>query len=226
MQDLSRRTLLRLAAVAPLAGSIAATEVAAGSRTSDKNNPSSVKNNTPEAARIRIQEKNFPNVPLISHEGKRVNFYDDLIKGKVVTVNFFYAKCDEICPLVSANLAKVQKILGDQVGRDIFMYSISLKPEEDNLDAIRAYRDSWHAGPGWTFFTGQPSDIEKIRKGIGFTYPEPAIDKDKTQHIGNIRYGNEPLMLWAACPGVAHAPWIAESFTWMMHPETNRVQKS
>jgi protein SCO1/2 len=226
MQDLSRRTLLRLAAVAPLAGSIAATGVAAGSPRSDKNNPSSGKNNTPEAARIRIQEKNFPNVPLISHEGKKVNFYDDLIKGKVVTVNFFYAKCDEICPLVSANLAKVQKILGDQVGRDIFMYSISLKPEEDNLDAIRAYRDSWHAGPGWTFFTGQPSDIEKIRKGIGFTYPEPAIDKDKTQHIGNIRYGNEPLMLWAACPGVAHAPWIAESFTWMMHPETNRVQKS
>ena len=226
MQDLSRRNLLRLAAVAPLAGSIAATGVSAGSPRSDKNNPGGVKNNTPEAARIRIQEKNFPNVPLISHEGKKFNFYDDLIKGKVVTINFFYAKCDEICPLVSANLAKVQKILGDQVGRDIFMYSISLKPEEDNLDAIRAYRDSWHAGPGWSFFTGQPSDIEKIRKGIGFTYPEPAIDKDKTQHIGNVRYGNEPLMLWAACPGVAHAPWIAESFTWMMHPETNRVQKS
>jgi protein SCO1 len=225
MQDLSRRTLLRLAAVAPLAGGIAATGVAAGSPR-DKNSPSTAGNNTPEAARVRIQEKNFPNVPLISHEGKKVNFYDDLIKGKVVTINFFYAKCDEICPLVSANLAKVQKILGDQVGRDIFMYSISLKPEEDNLDAIRAYRDSWHAGPGWSFFTGQPSDIEKIRKGIGFTYPEPAIDKDKTQHIGNIRYGNEPLMLWAACPGVAHAPWIAESFTWMMHPETNRVQKS
>jgi protein SCO1/2 len=226
MQDLSRRNLLRLAAVAPLAGSIAATGVAAGSPRSDKNKPSGAGNNTPEAARVRIQEKNFPNVPLISHEGKQVNFYDDLLKGKVVTVNFFYAKCDEICPLVSANLAKVQKILGDQVGRDIFMYSITLKPEEDNLEAIRAYRDSWHAGPGWSFFTGQSSDIEKIRKGIGFTYPEPAIDKDKTQHIGNVRYGNEPLMLWAACPGVAHAPWIAESFTWMMHPETNRVQKS
>ena len=225
MQDLSRRNLLRLAVVAPLAGSIAATGVAAGSPPRDKN-PSNAKNNSPEAARVRIQEKNFPNVPLISHEGKQVNFYDDLIKGKVVTVNFFYAKCDEICPLVSANLAKVQKILGDQVGRDIFMYSITLKPEEDDLAAIKAYRDSWHAGPGWTFFTGQSSDIEKIRKGIGFTYPEPAIDKDKTQHIGNVRYGNEPLMLWAACPGVAHAPWIAESFTWMMHPETNRVQKS
>ena len=211
--------------MAPLAGSIAATGVSAGSPPRDKN-PSSVKNTTPEEARVRIQQKNFPNVPLISHEGKQVNFYDDLLKGKVVTVNFFYSKCDEICPLVSANLAKVQKILGDKVGRDIFMYSITLKPEEDDVAAVKAYRESWHAGPGWTFFTGQTSDIEKIRKGIGFTYPEPAIDKDKTQHIGNVRYGNEPLMLWAACPGVAHAPWIAESFVWMMHPETNRVQKS
>jgi protein SCO1 len=215
MHDLSRRNLLSLAAMAPLAGSLA---------TSSKRHP--VVEETPAMDRKRIQHKNFPNVPLINHEGKRVNFYDDLIKGKVVTINFFYAKCDEICPLVSANLAKVQRILGDQVGSKIFMYSISLKPAEDNVDVIRAYRDTWHAGPGWSFFTGQPSDIEMIRKGIGFSYPDPAIDKDKTQHIGNVRYGNEPLMLWAACPGVAHAPWIAESFNWMIHPELNRVQKS
>lgn len=215
MQDLSRRNLLSLAAMAPLAGGLAA---------SSKRRPAVAE--TPAMDRKRIQHKNFPNVPLISHEGKRVNFYDDMIKGKVVTINFFYAKCDEICPLVSANLAKVQKLLGDQVGSKIFMYSISLKPAEDNVDVIRAYRDTWHAGPGWTFFTGAPNDIEMIRKGIGFSYPDPAIDKDKTQHIGNVRYGNEPLMLWAACPGVAHAPWIAESFNWMIHPELNRVQKS
>jgi protein SCO1/2 len=216
MHDLSRRNLLSMAALAPVAGGLA---VGVGG------NPRGVVD-TPAMDRKRIQKKNFPNVPLITHEGKRVNFYDDLIKGKVVTINFFYAKCDEICPLVSANLAKVQKLLGDQVGQNIFMYSISLKPAEDDVKVIKAYRDQWHAGPGWTFFTGQPSDIELIRKGIGFSYPDPAIDKDKTQHIGNIRYGNEPLMLWAACPGVAHAPWIAESFTWMMHPELNRVQKS
>lgn len=217
MRDLSRRNLLSMAAVAPLAGSIAATRIAAGG-------PRAVEE-AQVVARRRIQEMHLPNVPLISHDGRQVNFYDDLIKDKVVTINFFYAKCDEICPLVSANLAKVQKILGDQVGRKMFMYSISLKPEEDTVDVIKAYRESWHAGPGWTFFTGQTSDIEKIRRGIGFSYPEPAIDKDKTQHIGNVRYGNEALMLWAACPGMAHAPWIAESFTWMMHPELNRVQK-
>ena len=206
MHDLSRRNLLSLAAAAP-------------------GRPRSVEQ-TQAVARKRVQEMHLPNVPLVSHEGKVVQFYDDLLKDKIVSINFFYAKCDEICPLVSANLAKVQKLLGDQVGKQFFMYSITLKPDEDNVDVVRNYRESWHAGPGWTFFTGKSADIEKIRKGIGFTYPEPAVDKDKTQHIGNLRYGNEALMLWAACPGMAHAPWIVESFNWMIHPDTNRVQKS
>jgi|ERR1700722_4929874 protein SCO1/2 len=206
MHDLSRRNLLSLAAAAP-------------------GRPRSVEQ-TQAVARKRVQEMHLPNVPLVSHEGKVVQFYDDLLKDKIVSINFFYAKCDEICPLVSANLAKVQKLLGDQVGKQFFMYSITLKPDEDNVDVVRNYRESWHAGPGWTFFTGKSADIEKIRKGIGFTYPEPAVDKDKTQHIGNVRYGNEALMLWAACPGMAHAPWIVESFNWMIHPDTNRVQKS
>jgi protein SCO1/2 len=125
---------------------------------------------------------------------------------------------------VTANLAKVQKLLGDCVGRTVFMYSFTLKPEDDTVKAIKHYREMFGAGPGWTFLTGKPADIESLRKALGFTYPDPAIDKDKTQHIGNVRYGNEPLMLWAACPGMAHASFIAESVSWMVHPETNRVQ--
>jgi protein SCO1 len=177
------------------------------------------------AARKRLQELHLPNVPLISHEGKEMLFYDDMVKDKIVSINFFFAKCDEICPMVMANLVKVQKMLGDQVGRQIQMYSITLKPEQDDLEVVRNYRSALNAGPGWTFFTGKTADIEKIRKGIGFTYPEPAIDRDTTQHIGNVRYGNEPFMLWAACPGQAHTKWVAESLEWMIHPETNRVQK-
>jgi protein SCO1/2 len=175
-------------------------------------------------ARRRIQEQHLPNIPLVSHEGKRLLFYDDLVKDKAVTLNFFYTHCDEVCPLVTANLAKVQKMLGSQVGRDIHMYSFTLKPEEDSVDVIRRYRQKYNAGAGWSFFTAKPDDMERLRKAIGFTYPEPAIDKDKTQHIGNVRYGNEPLMLWSACPGMARAKWIAETFEWMVHPEQNRVQ--
>jgi protein SCO1 len=223
MSKLSRRdalSLLGIAGVAPLAGGLLeAAAAAAGTPATAAHFAHPITTDPAQiAARKRIQEQHLPNLPLINHEGKRVLFYEDLVKNKVVSINFFYAKCDEICPLVLANLAKVQKLLGDQVGRQFFMYSITLKPEEDNVDVVRNYRESWHAGPGWTFFTGKPADIEKIRKGIGFTYPDPAIDNDKTQHIGNIRYGNEPLMYWAACPGMAHAKYVAETLEWMIHP--------
>jgi protein SCO1 len=223
MQDVSRRKMLGVLGMAPVAIGVAEAVGASGAAA----HPVTFARLTlSDQARRRIQEQHFPDIPLITHEGKRVRFYRDLIKDKIVSLNFFFAKCDEVCPLVMANLTKVQKLLGSQVGRDIFMYSFTLKPEEDTLDVLRHHREMYHAGPGWTFLTAKPDDMERVRKAIGFTYPEPAIDKDKTQHIGNIRYGNEPLMLWSACPGMAHAKWIAETLEWAIHPETNRVQAS
>jgi len=167
------------------------------------------------SGREKIRRRYLPNLPLVTHDGKNVMFYDDLVKGKVVTINFFYSRCDEICPLVTANLVKVQKLLGNRVGRDIFMYSITLKPAEDTVKVIGEFREMYRIKPGWTFLTGKADDIELLRRKLGFTYPDPEIDKDKSQHIGNVRYGNEPLALWAACPGQANPKWIVESISWV-----------
>ncbi|HSY48067.1 MAG TPA: SCO family protein [Thermoanaerobaculia bacterium] len=219
--DISRRKLLGWTAMAPLA---AAAEAVVGitGKAAGMGGPATAS----DLARQRIQRMHFPNVPLYTHEGKRVMFYDDLVKGRIVTMNFFFAKCDEICPMVMANLARVQTRLAADLNKRLFMYSLTLKPEEDTVDAIREFREMHHARPGWTFLTGKPQDLERVRKGIGFSYPNPVVDKDKTQHIGNVRYGNEPLMLWAACPGMAHADFIAESVSWMIHPEQSHIQPS
>jgi len=179
-----------------------------------------------EKARRRIQEQHLPNIPLTTQDGKRVRFYDDLVKNKIVTLNFFFTNCDKICPMVMANLSKVQNLLGSKVGRDIFMYSFTLKPEEDTVDVLKRTHNLYRAKPGWTYLTGTPNDMEKLRVALGFTYPDPAIDKDKEQHIGNIRYGNEPLMLWSACPGMARAGWIADTLKWVIKPESFRGQKA
>jgi protein SCO1/2 len=150
--------------MAPLAGAVAAVAKKSGKAVAAEDTVS-------DQARRRIQQLHLPNVPLFTHEGKKVMFYDDLVKGRIVTFNFFFTKCDEICPTVMANLAKVQKMLGADVGSKLFMYSFTLKPEEDGVDVIRHYREMLAARPGWTFLTGKPDDVEKIRKGIGFTYP-------------------------------------------------------
>jgi protein SCO1/2 len=176
------------------------------------------------AARERIRERYFPNVILRTQDNKKVRFYDDLIKGRIVTINFFYAKCEEVCPLITMNLVKVQKLLGERVGRDVVMNSITLKAETDTPAILKEYQEMHRIGPGWNLLTGEPRDVELLRRSLGFINPDPRVDKDVTQHIGNVRYGNEPLMLWAACPGMAHAEWIAESISWVIRPETKLVK--
>jgi protein SCO1/2 len=213
MYEPSRRKLLSLAALAPLAG-VAGGLASAGIAAAETAVPS---------PRERIRQLYLPNVVLRTQDDKPVRFYDDLVKDKAVTINFFFAKCEEICPLVMSNLAKVQKLFGDRVGRDLFMNSISLKPEEDTPVKLKHYAEMHGAGPGWTFLTGAPADVELLRRSLGFTNPSAKVDKDLNQHIGNVRYGNEPLMLWAACPGQARPEWIAESMAWAIHPGVQKV---
>jgi protein SCO1 len=174
------------------------------------------------AARERIRKRFLPNLPLLTQDGKKVRFYDDLVKDKIVIINFTYIRCEGVCPGITSNLVRVQRLLGDRVGRDIFIYSITLKPEEDSPGALREYAKVHGVRPGWIFLTGNSDDIELLRRKLGFTNPNPDVDKDKSQHIGNLRYGNEPLCLWAACPGLAHPEWIAESISWV---DRSRVKK-
>src|ERR1700730_16924462 len=208
MQDLSRRRLLSLIGMAPFAGGVLRTTAIGDTRAGTQTDA--------RAARERIRRLYFPDVTLRTQDNKPVRFYQDLIKGKIVTINFFYANCEGICPLVTANLVKVQRLLGKRVGQDIFMNSITLKPDEDTPAVLKENEKMHGMGPGWRLLTGKPEDIELLRKSLGFTYPNKLIDQDKSQHIGNVRYGNEPLMLWAACPGMAHAKWIAESISWVV----------
>lgn len=165
-----------------------------------------------ESPRESIRKRHFPNVTLTTHEGKKVKFYDDLIKDKIVVINMMYATCEGVCPTITANLVKVQKLLGDRVGRDIFFYSITLKPEVDTPQALMHHAHMLKIQPGWLFLTGAPADIELLRRKLGYVDPDPEVDKDKTNHIGNIRYGNEPQMVWAACPGLTRAGAIVEAF--------------
>lgn len=155
--------------------------------------------------------KHFPNFVLTTHEGNKVRFYDDLIRGKQVMINFMYAQCADICPGQTANLLEVQKALGEHVGRDIFMYSITLEPGRDTPMVLNDYAKGFGIGPGWLFLTGKPSEIEILRRKLGFVDPDPELDKNKTQHIGLVLYGIEPLDRWAACPALARAGLIANN---------------
>ena len=144
----------------------------------------------------------FPNFVLTTHENTTVRFYDDLVKGKVVLINFMFTNCKRFCPVTTPNLVKVQAALGERVGRDVFMYSITLDPATDTPEALKRYAQKVGAGPGWTFLTGKEEAIEKLRRKLGVYNRDAAIDADKTQHGGLVVYGNDAIGRWAAISGL------------------------
>jgi protein SCO1 len=156
----------------------------------------------------------YTNAVLLTHEGKQVRFYDDLVKDKLVVFNFMYANCTGSCPMTTANLVRVQKLLGDRVGRDVFMYSITLKPQEDGPDELMHYAMMHKVQPGWTFLTGDPYDIDTIRFRL-FRWEHPGLDLDLTQHTGMVRTINDRMDRWSMCPTLARPEQIVEAIHWV-----------
>jgi protein SCO1 len=157
----------------------------------------------------------FPNVVLTTHEGKKVKFYDDLVKNKIVLINFFYAQCEKQCPTNTANLRRVQKKLGDKMGREIFFLSITLKAEHDDAKVLADYAEMNNIGPGWSLLTGDPRDIEMLRKRLGFVDPDPEVDKDTSNHIGLVLYGNDKTQRWSACPALTDPDEVVRILSWI-----------
>ena len=153
----------------------------------------------------------FTNVPVKTHDGQTFRFYDDLIKGKIILVNFFYTECDELCPLAIQNLALVQGLLGPRVGTDIFMYSISLRPKHDTPERLATYAKAHGVGPGWLLLTGKPSDVDRLRHRLGFVDSDPAQDADPEQHLGTVRIANEPLHRWIMAPALLNPAAIVRA---------------
>jgi protein SCO1 len=142
---------------------------------------------------VAAQSTHFPNVELVTQDGKKVHFYDDLIKGKIVAIDVIYTTCHYSCPLETARLAQVQRKLGDRVGKDIFFYSISIDPEHDTPEVLKAYMEKFHVGPGWTFLTGKKEDIIFLSRRLGL-YTTPDVNPDG--HIAHLLIGNDAIGQW------------------------------
>jgi len=134
----------------------------------------------------------FPKITLVNQDGKTLRFYDDMIKGKVVMINFMYATCHDACPLETAKLRQVQEELGNRVGRDICMYSISITPEHDTPEVLKEYAEKFKVGPGWQFLTGKEADITLLRKKLGLYDEGEALN----EHSMNLIVGNETTGQW------------------------------
>jgi protein SCO1 len=157
----------------------------------------------------------FPNTIVQTHEGEKLRFYDDIVQGKIVIFNMMYTVCTGICPGNTANLLQVQEALGKRLGKDIFMYSMTLQPEFDRPKDLKDYVKRYGIKPGWSLLTGQPTEMDNIRRKLGFFNDNPRIDANLANHTGMLRIGNEKLDRWFMMPALSSPKQIAREILQM-----------
>lgn len=148
----------------------------------------------------------FPNTLLTDQDGRQVRFFDDLIKGKVVVINFIFTSCSDSCPLETARLRQVQNLLGDRVGQDVFFYSISIDPISDTPEVLKAYAQRFKIGPGWKFLTGEFEDVTDLRKKLGLFIDGVDNGRSKDHNLSLI-VGNQTTGRWMKASPFEN-PWI------------------
>ena len=163
--------------------------------------PSSLQQPDPAAsARVRSPaEKYFSDVELINQDGQKMRFYSDVLKDKVVIINTFFTTCTGVCPPINRSLERVQEALGDRLGKDAFLISMSVDPETDTPSRLKEYSRRFHARPGWIFLTGKKENVDWALYKLG-QYVET-----KDGHTNIIIIGNEPKGLWKKAFGLAKA---------------------
>src|SRR4051794_634089 len=175
------------------------------------------------AADGRLGRIVFPDVTLTTQDGENVKFYD-LIKGKIVAIDLIYTNCQYACPLESARLARMQQLLGDRMGRDVFFISISIDPEHDTPAALKAYGKQYAAGPGWIFLTGKMADIDLLSKKLGL-WSDPTLTQDG--HTPMLLIGNEAAGMWTQTSALDNPAYTAKIIsTWMNSWQTAKPGKS
>lgn len=133
----------------------------------------------------------MPNLPVVDQDGNTFRFYDDLIKDKKVIVSFIFTSCSQICPLVTSRMAMLQERLGDAVGRDYFMYSITVDPLHDGPRELKRHANAYNVKPGWKFLTGRPEDIQAINDKLG------ERSTSLGDHRQDILIGDDSIQNWS-----------------------------
>jgi protein SCO1 len=142
-------------------------------------------------------EKYFSDVELINQDGEKMRFYSDILKNKVVIINTFFTTCTSVCPPMNRNFERVQEALGNRLGKDAFLVSITVDPETDTPPRLKEYSRRFHAREGWIFLTGKKENVDWALYKLG-----QYVEK-KDEHTTIVIIGNEPKGLWKKAFGLA-----------------------
>jgi cytochrome oxidase Cu insertion factor (SCO1/SenC/PrrC family) len=154
-----------------------------------------------------LQALRIPDTTVYDQNGKRLNFYTDLVKGKTVAINFIFTTCTTICPPLTATFRRVQQELGEGAGSDVRLISVSVDPSTDTPERLRDFAAKFKAAPGWTFITGDKTEIDSLLRALG------AAVADKTDHTPMILVGNDATGYWTRTYGLSSPKTLVKVIT-------------
>lgn len=155
--------------------------------------------------RTQAARKYFGDTALVDQNGKSHPFYTDLLMGKVVVINTFFASCGDSCPKMSGTFTELQRRLGDRLGTDVNLISISVDPENDTVPRLKEYANRFNAQPGRYFLTGRKQDVDAVLSRLG------QYVQQRDNHSTLFLIGNERTGLWTKAMGLDSASRIMAS---------------
>ena len=144
--------------------------------------------NTPRSRHSQVAREYFTDLRLITQEGQEVRFYTDVLEGRVVLINGFFTDCHGVCPTQNLVLSGLQDQLGERLGKEVFIVSITIDPENDTPTRVKEYSQGFDARPGWLFLTGKPENVNWINYKLG-QYIENPEDHKGVYLLGNLKTG-------------------------------------
>jgi len=172
--------------------------------------------NEPVSARKMV----IPDVEVLDQNGNALHFYSDLIKGKTVAINFIFTNCTTICPPLAATFQRLQKEMGEKIGKDVHLISISVDPVTDTPERLKAWGAKFKAGPGWTFVTGKKQEMDKLLNALG-----AAVSK-REDHSPALIIGNDRKGVWTRTYGLAKINQIMGVIADVMEGRVEETSKS
>ena len=137
----------------------------------------------PSTLRVKL-----PDAVLTDQHGRTARFKSDFVGDRLVLVNFVYTTCTTVCPVQSALFADLQQRLGDRVGREVALISVTVDPLRDTPLRLKEFSAQYQAGPGWSFLGGSKQAVDEVLNAFGAYTPNFA-DHPAVVLVGDPRSG-------------------------------------
>ncbi len=128
---------------------------------------------------------------LLNQDGETMRFASEVMGDKLVALTFFYTSCKTICPVTSIIFKQIQDRLGDRLGDEVRLVSVTVDPITDTPARLAAYAAKFKPKPGWIWLTGDKHSVDRVLEGLG------AYAADYTQHPLVVLVGDPVSGRWS-----------------------------